>query len=193
MKKGLTTLGIGVSTKVSKALVRKVGGERATCFNVSDLSTFARYGSAGSEFQGQMSERREWSCGETRAENESIPSCDLRSLMVEGPARKTQNCRPAADAEQVSKRSDRPRTGYAENWQGKTQIATPQRDYQNSACTSPLGLFDTADTMITAALPGSNQMDIRDVPKKHRWDDLPCWARQASRKAFAELMDHHKR
>lgn len=196
LKKGLTTLGIGVSTEVSKALVLKLGGERATAFSISDLSTFTHHGIGGSDcqaYKSERSERGERSCGETRAQNESIPRCDLRSLAVDGPARKTQKPRLAVDAEQRSKRSDHLRKGDVANWQGKTQIATPQRDDQNSACVPPLNLFGTVDATTTAALPSSNQMDISEIPKKHRWDDLPCWARQASRNALGELMGHHKR
>lgn len=170
----------------------KLGGERATSFSVSDMSRFAHYGIAGSDFQGHIPERRERSCEEIRAENKSIPVCDLRSPVVDGPARKTQNYRLAADTEQRSKLSDRPRTDYGGNRQEKAQIATPHRADQNSTCTPSLDL-DTVDAMMTAALPSSNQMGIRDFPNKHRWDDLPCWARQASRNALGELMSHHKR
>ena len=186
LKKGLTTLGIGVSTNVSRALVLKLGGERATSFSVSDLSRFAH------DFEGHIPERRERSFGEIRAENKSIPACDLRSPVVGDPARKTQNCRLAAYTEQKSKLGDRPRTGYAGNRLGKTQIATPHRDDQNSTGTPHLDL-DTVDATMTAALPSSYQMGLRHFPNKHRWDDLPCWARQTSRNALGELMGHHKR
>ena len=193
LKKGLTTLGIGVSTEVANALIIRIGGECATSFSISDLSAFAHHGVSGGELQGHMLEGRERSRGEPPAEKQSIPSCDLLSPVVGGPVRKAQKCRLEADAQQASTRSVRPRNGYAGDRQGQTQFALLQRDSPNPVYTSPLNMLDTIDVSTPPSLSITNQKFTRDFPDKHGWDDLPCWARQASKNALAELMGHHKR
>ncbi|CAN0579510.1 unnamed protein product, partial [Ectocarpus sp. 12 AP-2014] len=77
-----------------------------------------------------------------------------------------------------SDRVARPHHKKAEDGRCKPKTTTPHQDNMYSAST-------LSDAFLAKKSPSK--------PAKFRWDDLPCWARQASRIALQELMRQSRR
>lgn len=173
LKRGLLALGIGVSKKVADKLVQELGG--TVHFTAHDLASFTQRVGDGKIRVHSSAKHAKASAGNNSATGGQYSSRDELSV-----------------SEQKDKVSFSPHDGEVEGRALDLDIATPQQDGREdgATCSGGLGCADD-DAVLPLALDTRSRP--QDHPTKFPWDDLPCWAREASKNALRELMGHHQR
>lgn len=173
LKRGLLKLGIGVSNKVAEKLVQELGG--TFHFAANDLASFTQHVGDGRVHVRSSAKRTKASAGNNSSTGG--PFSARGELCV---------------SEQKDKVRFSPNDGEAEGGALEIDIATPQQDGQEQGVTCSGGLGCAGDDTVSPLVLDTRSR-LQDHPTKFLWDDLPCWARESSKKALRELMGHHQR
>lgn len=212
LKNGLKKIGVGVSIEVANDLVIELGGINATYFNVYDLVSFCtRCGFGDGSLQATFPTRHWWLRKlKTSEKNRELTSRNVPPIMDDSLIRENERLVqqaqekrsvPDTDAVQEGGIHILPRAAQTAGYrkQAKPDISIHREAISNSAWQASSRLDGTVDEKKTNELRGVfgtsslNRLKRRDYLGKFPWNDLPRWARQASRKALRELMGQHKR
>lgn len=173
LKRGLLKLGIGVSSKVADTLLQELGGTNH--FTAHNLASLTQQVGDCKVHVRSSTRRTKASAGKSSAAGESFSSRGKVSV-----------------GEQNDKAVVSPDDNGSESRALELGVATPQKDGQEQRVMASGVLGRTDDDTMSPLVPGTRSRS-QDHPTKFLWDDLPCWAREASKSALRELMDHHQR
>lgn len=172
LKRGLLKLGIGVSNKVADTLLQEVGG--GIHFTADDLALFTGH-------IGDFKVHAPSSARRTKA------SAGKRSATV-GPFSSPGDCSIDEEKDEAVVHPY-----HNEGGGGALELdsSTSKQDLRQRVTTRSVGLGRTDDGVSSLVL--GTRARAQDHPTKYFWDELPCWAREASKSALRELMSHHQR
>lgn len=173
LKGGLLKLGIGVSSKVADILLQELGG--TIHGTARDLATLTQHVGDFKVQVGSSATRTKASAGENSATGGSFSSQDEFSVDEQ------------KDETMVRSRGNKAKSGALE-----PVVATSQQDGRGQGVTCSSGLGHTDDDTVPPLVPSTRPCSQKH-PTKFLWDELPCWAREASKSALRELMGHHHR
>lgn len=173
LKRGLLKLGIGVSSKVADTLIKELGG--TTHFTAHDLASFTQL--VGDCKVNVRSSARRTTASAGGGSAAGAPFSSQGELSVD---------------EQTDESIVSPNDSKVEGGALEQHISTPHQDGREQGVTLSGGLGRTDDDTTSPLVLGTRPCS-QDQPTEFLWDDLPCWAREASKRALRELMVHHQR
>lgn len=173
LKQGLLKLGIGVSDEVANTLLQELGGR--THFTAHDLASFTQHVGDCKDTERSSARSTKASTGEKKFSSGPFPSQGASFV-----------------DEQKNKTVVRPRSHETEHEGLEPDITPPLQDDREQGVThsSRLGRIDDNTMPPLGLCPRPRLIDHRT---KRVWDDLPGWAREASKSALLELLGHHER
>lgn len=205
LQNGLGQLGIGVSVEVADALVLMLGNGTSTSFRIRDLASFcAQYGTSSGILDESPSPpfavptvyRPDSRQVEDSPERVLIVSEQLPDGSAHVAATTNGQNKLSALATSASAIGNRRKKWKFPRRKQMKQQGLRETDFSNRDDSLFLAYSEVTkapERMSRPLVSVFTESTHRDIAQAHRWDDLPFWARESSRRALRELMHHHTR
>lgn len=201
LQHGLGELGIGVSAEVADALV-VVLGNGASVFGIRDLASFCtQHGTSGanlhrkssSPFAMPLANRSDSlhvadSTERASKVSERLPDGNAHEASLIGGNNKLS----ALINSSSSNGNRRMKWNFPRRKQLK-QRGLRETEYSIQEDSLSLVSLEVTNAGERISRPPDDASTQRDISQTHRWDELPFWARESSRRALRQLMGHHTR